>query len=177
MNFFGTSGRRCSQSPLGGQLVTTLVDRYFHHSFLFFSFSLFFLFLVFSVVYVSHRRSARINNLFSKSWQERLKTLGRPLSRPRRLFWGPLSAILELAGGMALQAVRTLPPATVSCLFSKVSPFPLTKPLSNKHSCTNQIKRNQTKLNSTQLGTTQLQLVSNLSCSHFRIVLTNKSSF
>ena len=29
----GTSGRRCSRSPLGGRLATTLVDRYFHHSF------------------------------------------------------------------------------------------------------------------------------------------------
>ena len=27
----GTSGRRCSRSPLGGRLATTLVDRYFHH--------------------------------------------------------------------------------------------------------------------------------------------------
>ena len=29
----GTSGRRCSRSPLGGRLATTLVDRYFHHYF------------------------------------------------------------------------------------------------------------------------------------------------
>ena len=32
----GTSGRRCSRSPLGGRLATTLVDRYFHHYFPFF---------------------------------------------------------------------------------------------------------------------------------------------
>ena len=31
-----TSGRRCSRSPLGGRLATTLVDRYFHHYFPFF---------------------------------------------------------------------------------------------------------------------------------------------
>ena len=30
---FGTSGRRCSQSPLGGWLATTLVYCYFHHYF------------------------------------------------------------------------------------------------------------------------------------------------
>ena len=33
---FGTSGRRCSRSALGGRLATTLVDHYFHHYFLFF---------------------------------------------------------------------------------------------------------------------------------------------
>ena len=32
---FGTSARRCSRSPLGGRLATTLVDRYFHHYFTF----------------------------------------------------------------------------------------------------------------------------------------------
>ena len=31
----GTNGWRCSQSPLGGRLETTLVDLYFHHYFLF----------------------------------------------------------------------------------------------------------------------------------------------
>ena len=30
----GTSGWRCSRSPLGGRLATTIVDRYFHHYFL-----------------------------------------------------------------------------------------------------------------------------------------------
>ena len=30
---FGMSSRPCSRSPLGGQLATTLVDRYFHHYF------------------------------------------------------------------------------------------------------------------------------------------------
>ena len=43
----------------GGRLATTLVDLYFHRSFLFLVF--------FSVVYFSHRRSARIKNLFSES--------------------------------------------------------------------------------------------------------------
>ena len=38
----GKSGQRCSRSPLGGRLATTLVDRYFHHYFLFFSFFFFF---------------------------------------------------------------------------------------------------------------------------------------
>ena len=33
LQIFGTSGRRCSRSPLGSRLVTTLVDRYFHHYF------------------------------------------------------------------------------------------------------------------------------------------------
>ena len=41
----GTSGRRCSQSQLGGRLATTLVDRYFHHYFPFHSiFSIFSIF-------------------------------------------------------------------------------------------------------------------------------------
>ena len=31
--YFGTSGRRCSRSQLGGRLATTLVERYFHHYF------------------------------------------------------------------------------------------------------------------------------------------------
>ena len=30
---FGTSGRRCSQSPLDGRLATTIVDRYFRRYF------------------------------------------------------------------------------------------------------------------------------------------------
>ena len=38
-NIIGTSCRRCSWSPLGGRLATTLVDRYFHH---YFPFSIFF---------------------------------------------------------------------------------------------------------------------------------------
>ena len=33
----GTSGWRCSRSPLGGWLATTFVDRYFHRYFVFFS--------------------------------------------------------------------------------------------------------------------------------------------
>ena len=35
LHIIGTSGRHCSRSPLGGRLGTTLVDRYFHHYFLF----------------------------------------------------------------------------------------------------------------------------------------------
>ena len=53
---FGTSGRRCSRSVLGGRLAMTLVDRYFHHYFPFFPF-------FFSVATFSHRRSARIKKL------------------------------------------------------------------------------------------------------------------
>ena len=37
------------------------------------------------------------------------KPRGRPLSRPRRPFWGPLAAILDFAGGAALQAVSACP--------------------------------------------------------------------
>ena len=72
---FGTSGRRCSRSQLGGRLATTLVDRYFHHSFLF-SLVLFFLF-------------PRIG----------------PLSRPRRPFWGPLAAILDCDSMFLIEGV------------------------------------------------------------------------
>ena len=49
----GVAVGRCS----GGRLATTLVDRYFHHYFLF-SF-----FFIFSVATFSHRRSARIKKL------------------------------------------------------------------------------------------------------------------
>ena len=52
--------RRCSRSPSGGRLATTLVDRYFHHYFFSIPFSIFF---PFSVATFSHRRSARIKKL------------------------------------------------------------------------------------------------------------------
>ena len=55
-----TSGRRCSRSPLGGRLATTLVDCYFHHYFLFsFLFSPSSTFLIEGVL--------GSKNLFSKS--------------------------------------------------------------------------------------------------------------
>ena len=37
------------------------------------------------------------------------KLRGTYLSRPRRPFWGPLAAILEFAGGAALQALSECP--------------------------------------------------------------------
>ena len=46
---FGTSGRRCSLSSLGGRLATALVDCYFHHHFF--------------PVNFSHRGSAQIKKL------------------------------------------------------------------------------------------------------------------
>ena len=45
-------------------------------------------------------------NLFSKVAWNAQKPRGRHISRPRRPFWGPLAAILDFAGGAALQAVR-----------------------------------------------------------------------
>ena len=75
--------------------------------------SLFFfppLFSFFSVATFSHRRSARITNLFSKSCLDRPKTWGeRHLSSPRLPFRGPPAAILDFAGGAALQAVSERP--------------------------------------------------------------------
>ena len=57
--FFWHERRRCSRSPSGVRLATTLVDRYFHHYFFF----PFFPFFPFSVATFSHRRSARIKKL------------------------------------------------------------------------------------------------------------------
>ena len=66
----GTSGRRCSRSPLGGRLATTIVDRYFHHYFLFF------LSILFSVATFSHRGSARIKKLIQQKLLEIANILG-----------------------------------------------------------------------------------------------------
>ena len=60
VHFFGTSVGVAVGRRSGSRLATTLVDRYFHHSFLSLSFLFFFFF---SVVYFSHRRSARIKKL------------------------------------------------------------------------------------------------------------------
>ena len=81
----GTSGRRCSQSPLGGQLATSLVDRYFHHYF----------FFPFSVATFSHRRSAQIKKLILQKLMGAPRNLGvhhfpDPVGyfgAPWRLFW------------------------------------------------------------------------------------------
>ena len=60
VSHIGTSGRRCSRSPLGGRLATTLVATI---SAVIFFFS-FFLFFSFPVVNFSHRRSARIKKTY-----------------------------------------------------------------------------------------------------------------
>ena len=75
----GTSGRRCSRSPLGGRLAMTLVDRYFHH----YSIPFFF-----SVATFSHRRSAWIKKLIQPKWLEMAKNLGfDPFPDPVGHFW------------------------------------------------------------------------------------------
>ena len=58
---------RCSS----GRLAMTLVDRYFHHSFLFFLH-----FSFFSVVYIFHRRNALIKNLVEQKLFRTPKNLG-----------------------------------------------------------------------------------------------------
>ena len=58
----------------------------------------------------SHRRSARIKKTyFAKIDRSSDKHWGNHLSRPRQPFWGPLAAILDFAGGAALQAVSECP--------------------------------------------------------------------
>ena len=64
--YFGTSGRRCSRSPLGGRLATTLVDRNFHH---------YFLSIFFPVATFSHRRSF---TYMAKCLQHRVFPGGHP---------------------------------------------------------------------------------------------------
>ena len=46
---------------------------------------------------------------FAKVAENAQKRRGRHLSRPRPPFWGPLAAILDFAGGAALQAVSERP--------------------------------------------------------------------
>ena len=48
-------------------------------------------------------------NLFSESWKERQKPRDKHLSRPCLPFWGPLAAILDFAGDVALQVVSECP--------------------------------------------------------------------
>ena len=89
----GTSSQRSSWS-LSRQLTgTTTVDCYFHHSFLPT------LSHHFSVTTFSHRKVPRIKKVIQQKLMGAPQTQGgRPLSRPRRPFWGPLAAILEFWG-------------------------------------------------------------------------------
>ena len=74
-NTIGTSGQRFSWSPFRLRRLTgmTIVDCYFHNSF----------------PPLSHRRSARIKNLFSESSQERPKTFGYTFFQTRLTILGP----------------------------------------------------------------------------------------
>ena len=65
----GTSGRRCSRSPLGGRLATTLVATISNVIFFFFFFSFFFSFSPSSIFLIEGVLGSR--NLFSKSGSER----------------------------------------------------------------------------------------------------------
>ena len=87
-----------------GRLAMTLVATIF-------SFSPRFFFRFFSsVVTFSHRRSARIKKPILRKLIGVPKNLGLdPISRPCRQFWGPLAAILDIAGGAVLQAVSQCP--------------------------------------------------------------------
>ena len=61
-----------------------------------------------SVATFYHRKSAQKTYL-SKVGRSAQKHRGRHLSRPFRPFWGPLVAILDFAGGAAVQAVSKCP--------------------------------------------------------------------
>ena len=85
----------------GGQLATTLVAT---------NSDIIFLSPRFSVVCFSHRRITQIKKTYlAKVDGGTQKPLGRPLSRPHQPFWDPLAAILDFAGGAALQAVSECP--------------------------------------------------------------------
>ena len=90
----------------GGRLATTLVERYFHNSFLFFLH----FFFIFSVVYFSHRRSARIKKLILRKLFGVANSLGiDPFPDPIDHFGAPPMAILDFEGGAGLQAVSKCP--------------------------------------------------------------------
>ena len=90
----GTSGRRSSRSAFGRSTGNDVSGHYKRHYFLFF------LFFLFSFL----RRE-----LFSKKESSDQKPWGRHLSKPRQPFLGQLAAILDFAGGAALQAVNKCP--------------------------------------------------------------------
>ena len=90
---FGTSDQRSSRSEFGGRLAKTLVATVNNNIFLFFFRCLLF--------------SERVLGL--KVDGSAQKPRGRHLSRPPLPFWGPLAAILDFAGGAALQAVSERP--------------------------------------------------------------------
>ena len=97
----------------GGRLAMTLVatkNNIILFSFIFSFFSYLFSFLFSPVVYFSHRRSVWITKMYlAKVDESALKPRGRPLSRLRQPFWDPLAAILDFAGGAALQVVSECP--------------------------------------------------------------------
>ena len=51
----------------------------------------------------------RSKNLFIKSDKSTQKPWAKNLSGPHRPFWGPLAAIFDFSGGVALQAVSKYP--------------------------------------------------------------------
>ena len=62
------------------------------------------------------------NKTYHVKAQNKWWPMFRPLSRPRGPFWSPLAAILDFAGGAALQAVTSTPgPAPLGWYFSKLS--------------------------------------------------------
>ena len=94
----GTSSRRCSRSPSGVQMATMLKWTALFTNI----FSISTTILLIEGVLGSKTYLAKV----ARSAQ---KPRGRHLSRPRPPFWGPLAAILDFAGGAALQAVSERP--------------------------------------------------------------------
>ena len=69
---------------------------------------------------LSQKECSDQKTYLAKVAQNAQKSRGRHLSRPHRTFWSPLAAILDFAGGVALQMVSECPGATrlvllVSC--------------------------------------------------------------
>ena len=86
---------------LGGRLAMTLVATINDVIFFFLSFLRHLLF--------SQKEGSDQKTYFAKVDRSSQKPRGRHLSRTPRPFWGPLVAILDFAGGAALQVVSECP--------------------------------------------------------------------
>ena len=94
----GWSSSSFGRSTAGNDVVATILI------------SLFFLRFLLRCYLFAQRECSDQKTYLAKVAKNAQKPRGRHLSRPRRLFWGPLAAIFDFAGGAALQAVseRTL---------------------------------------------------------------------
>ena len=70
--------------------------------------------IVIKLIFTAPYSAARVECSDQKTYLAKVawnaqKLRGRHLSRPHRLFWGSLAALLNFAGGAALQAVSERP--------------------------------------------------------------------